>query len=162
MPAENKSKSIKLSWRSDLNLNQSIFPLFYDIEKKYLDMPLLMEEIKFQITNDGAGGLNSIKFLELFTQDWMSDMLHGLKVDERIASRVMLFIAHDVEINGNDIRVGEFDAYLMCRDWFLPFLMNVDDPIKRLYRLGQILKIIQDKRNEIDVRNFATLYMRTK
>ncbi|MCL4363051.1 hypothetical protein M1439_01220 [Candidatus Marsarchaeota archaeon] len=162
MLAENKSKSIKWGWRGDLNLNQSVYPLFYDAEKKYFDMPLLMEEIKFQVTNDGTGGLNSIKFLELFTQDWMSDMLHGLKVDERIASRVMLFIAHDVEINRNDIKVGEFDAYLLSRDWFLPFLMDVDDSTKRLQRLGQIFKIIQDKRNEIDVRNFATLYMRTE
>ena len=162
MHADNKSKSIKFSWRSDLDLNKSVLPLFYDVEKKYFDMPILMEEIKFQVTNDGTGGLNSIKFLELFAQDWMSDMLHGLKFDERIASRVMLFIAHDVEINENYIGVGKSDAHLMRRDWFLSALMNVDDPIKRLYRLGQILEIIQDKRNEVDVRNFIMLLMRTE
>ncbi len=158
---DNKSKSVKFSWRGDEELNKSILPFFYDAEKKYFDMPFLMEEIKFQVTSDGTGGLNSIKFLELFTQDWMSDMLHDLKFDERIASRVMLFIAHDVEINGDYIGVGKSDAHIMHSDWFISSLKNVDDPIKRLYRLGRILEMIQDKRNEIDVKNFVMLLMRT-
>ena len=161
MEAQSKSKDagkdVGWRWPDGYKLDTSISHLFFIVEKKYRDIPILLEEIRDQVINDGSAGKNSASFLRMLAEDWMSDTLHAIKAEEKLAIKAMLFIVYDVEINGNDLALGKKDAQIVGSDWFVGTIMDGKNAQEKLHRLDTLLNVLSCRRNEVDVSTYATL-----
>ncbi len=127
---------------------------FSDVAKKYNDMPLLLDEIKNQ-TDDSCDISSSVADLELLLENWFSETLHRFTQDERVAIRVMLFILYDMQRNGRDRELGASDASMIRSDWFVGSVMGRSTSNARINALVALFSVIEDKRNQEDVRRLA-------